>query len=43
MLLDDHQQLHHALFEFYIHQGNTLSKKDLQKQLSRTFLEIYTN
>ena len=43
MLLENHQQLHHIFFEFYIYRGNILSKKDLQKQLCLKFHEIYTN
>ena len=41
MLLDNNQQLYHTFFEFYIGQGNILSKKDLQKQRCQTFFEFY--
>ena len=43
MLLDNHQQLRHTFFEFYIYQVNKLSKQDFQKQLFHTFLELYTH
>ena len=43
MLLDNHQQLHHTLFEFYIYQNNMLLKKDIKKQLCHGFLEFYTD
>ena len=43
MLLEKHQQLYHAFFESCIYQGSLKLKKDLQKQLYRTFLEFYIN
>ena len=43
MLLENQQQLNHALFEFYIYQDNIPLKKDLQKQLCHSFLEFYIN
>ena len=41
MLLENHQQLCHTFFDFYIYQGNILSKKNLQKQQYHTFLVFY--
>ena len=41
MLPDNHQQLHHTYFRFYIYGGNILSLKNRQKQLCHTFLESY--
>ena len=43
MLLDNHQQLHHTFYKFYICQGNKLSKNYFQKQDCNIFLEFYTN
>ena len=36
-------QFHHTFFEFYIYEENMLLKKDLQKQLCHTFLELNIN
>ena len=41
MLLENHQQLYHTLFEFHIYQDNVLLKKGLQKQQCHTSLEFY--
>ena len=37
MLLENHQQHHHVLFEFYINWDNILPKKNPQKKLCHTF------
>ena len=39
----NHQQLHHRIFELFIDQGSIQLKEDLSKQLCHTFLEFYTN
>ena len=39
MLLENHQQVHHTLFELYLLQDNMLLKKN--KQLWHIFLEFY--
>ena len=31
MLLDNHQQLHHIFFKFYIHQNNILLKESYKE------------
>ena len=41
MLPENHQQLHHTIFELYIYQGNILLQKDIKKQLCHIFLEFY--
>ena len=41
MLIENHQQIHHIFFEFYIYQDNILLQKDLKKQLSHIFLGFY--
>ena len=41
MLLENHQQLHHTFFDFYIYQGSILLKKDMKKQLCYIFLEVH--
>ena len=41
MLLQNHQQLNHTLFELYVDQGNILLKKDIKKQLCHIFSEFY--
>ena len=37
------KQLHHIFFELYIYQDKILLKRDLQEQLSPTFLEFYVD
>ena len=41
MLQENHQELLHTFFEFYVYQDNILLKKDLQKQLCHIFIEFY--
>ena len=41
MLLENHQQLHHIFFDFYIYQCSILLKKDMKKQLCYIFLEVH--